>query len=102
SFDPTLIYTAATSGNAVYIDGVPITGNSGPMLAGSGHLTGLAAVRDNNPLAACLGGGGRRLGALRAPLRCSLHQQVADVGARRCWTLARKNARGCGQPFVNN
>ena len=26
------------AGNAVYVDGVPITGNSGPMLAGSGRL----------------------------------------------------------------
>ena len=46
SFDRTLLYTPTTSGNAVYVDGVPITGNSGPMLAGSGRLTGLVAVRD--------------------------------------------------------
>ena len=47
SFDRTLLYTPTTSGNAVYVDGVPITGtSSGPMLAGSGRLTGLVAVRD--------------------------------------------------------
>jgi flagellar hook-associated protein 1 FlgK len=46
-FDRTLLFTATTSGNAVYIDGVPITGSGGPMLAGSGRLTGLAAARDS-------------------------------------------------------
>jgi len=43
----TPIYTAATTGNAVYVDGVPVTGNAGTMLSGSGRLTGLAAVRDS-------------------------------------------------------
>ena len=46
SFDRTLLFTPTTSGNAVYVDGVPITGSAGPMLAGSGRLTGLVAVRD--------------------------------------------------------
>ena len=46
TFDRTYCFTATTTGNAVYADGVPITGNSGRMLAASGRLTGLAAVRD--------------------------------------------------------
>jgi flagellar hook-associated protein 1 FlgK len=46
SFARTLLFTPTTAGNAVYVDGVPITGTAGPMLAGSGRLTGLAAVRD--------------------------------------------------------
>lgn len=46
TFDRTLFYTPATAGNAVYADGVPIVGGSGPMSLGSGRLTGLAAARD--------------------------------------------------------
>lgn len=47
TFDRTIAYTPGTVGNPVLIDGVPITGSSGAMLAGSGRLTGLAAVRDS-------------------------------------------------------
>jgi len=47
TFDRTLIYTPGTTGNAVYVDSVPITGASGPMLARSGALVGLASIRDN-------------------------------------------------------
>jgi flagellar hook-associated protein 1 FlgK len=47
TFNAQTIYTAATTGSAVYVDGVPITGSSGPMLAGSGRLTGLAKIRDS-------------------------------------------------------
>ena len=47
SFDRTLLYSATSTGNAVYIDGVPITGSSGPMLAGSGRLVGLSGIRDS-------------------------------------------------------
>jgi flagellar hook-associated protein 1 len=47
SFDRTLVYSPAGTGNAVYVDGVPITGNSGTMLAGSGRLTGLTSIRDD-------------------------------------------------------
>jgi flagellar hook-associated protein 1 FlgK len=46
SFDRTLLFTPGVTGNAVYVDGVPITGNTGPMRSGTGRLTGLAAVRD--------------------------------------------------------
>jgi flagellar hook-associated protein 1 FlgK len=46
TFDRTLIYTPGTTGNAVSVDGVPIAGGAGVMLAGSGRLTGLAAIRD--------------------------------------------------------
>lgn len=47
SFERTLIYSPAGTGNAVYVDGVPITGNSGTMLVGSGRLTGLTTIRDD-------------------------------------------------------
>ena len=46
TFDRTYSFSAAMTGSAVYADGVPITGSSGRMLAGSGRLVGLAAVRD--------------------------------------------------------
>lgn len=46
SFAATPIYTPTMTGKAVYVDGVPITGNSGTMLSGSGRLAGLATVRD--------------------------------------------------------
>jgi flagellar hook-associated protein 1 FlgK len=50
SFDRTQVYTPTTVGNAVYVDGVPITGTTGPMLASSGRLVGLATIRDNTAL----------------------------------------------------
>ncbi|HEU0060796.1 MAG TPA: flagellar hook-associated protein FlgK [Hyphomicrobiaceae bacterium] len=40
SFGPT------TTGNAVMVDGVPITGTNGVMLSRSGRLPGLASIRD--------------------------------------------------------
>jgi flagellar hook-associated protein 1 FlgK len=46
SFTPTLIYSAGTTGNQVYVDGVPITG-SGGMAVESGRLKGLTGVRDD-------------------------------------------------------
>jgi flagellar hook-associated protein 1 len=50
TFDRTLVYTPTTVGNAVYVDGVPITGTTGPMLAGSGRLVGLTTIRDSTAL----------------------------------------------------
>lgn len=47
SFTPTNTYTAGNAGNAIYVDGVPITGNSALMPIKSGNLAGLAALRDN-------------------------------------------------------
>ena len=47
TFDRTMLYSPGTTGNAVYVDGVPIAGGAGVMLAGSGRLTGFAAVRDS-------------------------------------------------------
>jgi flagellar hook-associated protein 1 len=47
SFSPTNAYTAATTGNAVYIDGVPVTGANSVMPLKSGKLAGLAELRDN-------------------------------------------------------
>ncbi len=47
SFTPTTSYTASTTGNAVYVDGVPVTGSSSAMPIESGTLAGLANLRDN-------------------------------------------------------
>jgi len=46
SFTPTATYTASTTGNAVTVDGVAITGASSPMPIQSGALAGLTDLRD--------------------------------------------------------
>jgi flagellar hook-associated protein 1 FlgK len=46
SFTPTNTYTPATTGNAVYIDGVPVTGANSVMPLQSGKIAGLAQLRD--------------------------------------------------------
>jgi flagellar hook-associated protein 1 FlgK len=46
SFTPMTTYAAGTTGNAVTVDGVPITGSSSPMPIQSGALAGLANLRD--------------------------------------------------------
>jgi flagellar hook-associated protein 1 FlgK len=46
SFAPTNAYTAGITGNAVYIDGVPVTGASSVMPLKSGKIAGLAELRD--------------------------------------------------------
>jgi flagellar hook-associated protein 1 FlgK len=46
SFTPTATLTDGASGNAVTVDGVPITGSSSPMPIQSGTLAGLANLRD--------------------------------------------------------
>jgi flagellar hook-associated protein 1 len=46
SFAPTNAYTAGTTGNAVYIDGVPVTGATSVMPLKSGRIAGLAELRD--------------------------------------------------------
>ncbi len=46
SFTPTATLTVGASGNAVMVDGVPITGASSPMAIQSGALAGLANLRD--------------------------------------------------------
>ncbi|MGA2491638.1 MAG: flagellar hook-associated protein FlgK [Roseiarcus sp.] len=46
SFTPTATYTDGATGNAVMVDGVPITGASSPMAIQSGALAGLANLRD--------------------------------------------------------
>lgn len=48
SFAPTNAYTAATTGNAVYIDGVPVTGANSVMPLKSGKLAGLAQLCDQD------------------------------------------------------
>jgi len=47
SFAATNIFTAATAGNAVYVDGVAVTGASAPMPIASGGLAGNATLRDS-------------------------------------------------------
>ena len=47
TFQPTTAFTAGATGNAVFVDGVPITGSSSPMPIQSGKLAGLANLRDN-------------------------------------------------------
>lgn len=47
SFVPTGAYTPGTTGNAVYIDGVPVTGANAVMPLKSGKIAGLAELRDN-------------------------------------------------------
>ncbi|WP_158816247.1 flagellar hook-associated protein FlgK [Methylocapsa sp. S129] len=46
TFTATPTLTAGASGNAVIVDGVPITGSSSPMAIQSGALAGLATLRD--------------------------------------------------------
>jgi flagellar hook-associated protein 1 FlgK len=46
SFAPTNAYTPGTTGNAVYVDGVPVTGASSVMPLKSGKIAGLAELRD--------------------------------------------------------
>lgn len=48
SFTATNIYTAGTTGNAVYIDGVPVTGANSVMPLKSGKLAGLAQLHDQD------------------------------------------------------
>ncbi|QQO32938.1 flagellar hook-associated protein FlgK [Bradyrhizobium diazoefficiens] len=48
SFTPTGAYTPGTTGNAIYIDGVPVTGANSVMPIKSGKLAGLAQLRDND------------------------------------------------------
>jgi flagellar hook-associated protein 1 len=47
TFSPTNTYTAGTVGNAVYVDGVPITGSSAATPSESGTIVGLGTLRDN-------------------------------------------------------
>jgi len=47
SFAATNIYSPGTTGNAVYIDGVPVTGANSVMPIKTGKLAGLAELRDN-------------------------------------------------------
>jgi flagellar hook-associated protein 1 FlgK len=47
TFDRTLAYSPTTVGNAVYVDGVPVTGNTGAMPQASGRLSALTTIRDD-------------------------------------------------------
>jgi flagellar hook-associated protein 1 FlgK len=47
SFAPTNAYTPGTTGNAVFIDGVPVTGANSVMPLKAGKIAGLAELRDN-------------------------------------------------------
>lgn len=47
AFQPTSSYAAGTVGNAVFIDGVPVTGDNATMPIHDGRLAGLARLRDD-------------------------------------------------------
>lgn len=47
SFQPTQVYSASTSGKAVYVDGVAVVGGTSTMESTSGRLAGLATLRDD-------------------------------------------------------
>jgi flagellar hook-associated protein 1 len=47
TFQPTTSFSAATTGNAVYVDGVPVTGPNASMPLKSGRIQGLATFRDD-------------------------------------------------------
>jgi len=47
SFQPTATYSPGTTGNAVYIDGVAVTGSSSTMPIQTGALAGYATLRDS-------------------------------------------------------
>ena len=51
SMTPTNTYTAGTTGQAVTVDGVPVTGASAVMPIQSGALAGLATLRDSTTVA---------------------------------------------------
>jgi flagellar hook-associated protein 1 FlgK len=46
SFQPTSAFSATSVGNAVYVDGVPVTGSTAAMEIQSGKLQGLTRLRD--------------------------------------------------------
>jgi flagellar hook-associated protein 1 len=46
TMQPTPAFQATTTGNAVFVDGVPVVGGSTSMTLQTGRLAGLAAVRD--------------------------------------------------------
>jgi flagellar hook-associated protein 1 FlgK len=46
AFQPTVTYVAGTVGNAVYVDGVQVTGPNSTMAIRSGNLQGLTQLRD--------------------------------------------------------
>jgi flagellar hook-associated protein 1 len=47
TFAPTFSYAAGITGNAVFIDGVAVTGPGAPMPLEGGNLAGLASIRDD-------------------------------------------------------
>ena len=47
TFSSTANFSAATQGQAVYADGVPITAQGSPLSIHTGRLAGLVSVRDN-------------------------------------------------------
>jgi flagellar hook-associated protein 1 FlgK len=47
SFDPKLVLTAGDIGNAVFVDGVSVAGNSAALPTSSGRIKGLTEIRDD-------------------------------------------------------
>ena len=51
AFTPTATYVPGSTGNAVTVDGVPVTGSSATMASQSGAIAGLAKLRDTTAVA---------------------------------------------------
>jgi flagellar hook-associated protein 1 FlgK len=47
TFEPRTSYSATTAGNAVYVDGIPLSGGSGGNTNASGQIAGLLQLRDS-------------------------------------------------------
>ncbi|MGO4573395.1 flagellar hook-associated protein FlgK [Microvirga sp. 2TAF3] len=47
TFTPTTVYGPGISGNAVFIDGIQVTGSGAPMPLNAGNLVGLTTLRDD-------------------------------------------------------
>lgn len=80
SFAPISAYNASTTGNAVYVDGVAVTGASSPMPLTSGKLAGLAAVRDT--------------------IAVTYQNQVDEIARGLVETFSEQDQSGSGKPAV--
>jgi len=80
TFNRTNAYTAGTTGNAVYIDGVPVTGTSAVMPIHGGKLAGLASLRDDATV--------------------TYQNQLDEIARGLIETSAESDPRGAGLPDI--
>ncbi len=114
AFTPTATFTAGTSGGAVSVDGVPVTGPNAVMAIRSGKLAGLVQLRDvatvnyQNQLDQIAGGlitafaelgSDRRFGSDRARA-VHLFGCALDAGARPGRTCGEHCRQSCGGPLA--